>query len=166
MTRRKISDVIKEYNINNISIGTLGSHSALNIFKGAKEEGFKTVCICKKDDIIVYKKFSLVDELIIVKDFTEILDDEVQKKLKKLNTILIPHGSFTAYLSLEQLIDRLYIPMFGNSELLTWEASREKQKDWLLRAGLRLPRTFESPARIEGLVLAKLPGARGGKGYL
>jgi 5-formaminoimidazole-4-carboxamide-1-(beta)-D-ribofuranosyl 5'-monophosphate synthetase len=148
-----------------LAIGTLGSHSALNIFKGAKEEGFRTVCICKKENAIIYKKFPLVDELIIVKDFNELLTESIQKKLRNLNVILIPHGSFTAYLSTEELVNNLFVPMFGNRELLHWEANRDKQAEWLRQAGLRLPKTFKKPDEIDRLVIVKLPGAKGGRGY-
>jgi len=164
-SRKEIDRIISEYDPKNVAIGTLGSHSALNIFKGAKEEGFKTVCICKKADEILYKRFPLADETIIVKDFTELLDEKLQQKLRELNTILIPHGSFTAYLSTEQLINDLFVPTLGNKELLHWEASRQKQEQWLSKAGLRLPKTFEKPENIKGLAIAKLPGAKGGKGY-
>ena len=100
-----------------------------------------------------------------MKDFAEVLNDDVQEKLRHLNAILVPHGSFTAYLGTEQMTDSLYVPMFGNRELLSWEASREKQKQWLSKAALRLPRTFQKPEEISDLTIAKLPGARGGKGY-
>ena len=160
-----ISKILDNYDLDKIAIGTLGSHSALNIFKGAKEEGFKTVSICKKADAIIYKKFPLADEIIFVKDFSELLNRGLQEKLRKLNTVLIPHGSFTAYLSTEQLTDSLYVPMFGNRQLLHWEAGRERQEKWLSDAGLKLPKTFKKPEDIKGLAIAKLPGAKGGKGY-
>ena len=163
--REEISGVLGEYDSNNLAIGTLGSHSALNILKGAQEEGFKTVCICRESDTILYKRFSLADELIPVKDFTDVLNEDIQEKLRQLNTILVPHGSFTAYLSMKQMTDILYVPMFGNRELLSWEASRERQREWLFKAGLKLPKTFEKPEEISGLTIAKLPGAKGGKGY-
>src|SRR3989304_3629271 len=99
--------MLEKYDLDNLAIGTLGSHSALNIFKGAKEEGFKTFCICEESDTIVYKKFPLVDKTIIVKDFTELLNESLQEQLRKLNTLLIPHGSFTAYLSTQQITDNL-----------------------------------------------------------
>ena len=41
--KTEINTILGEYDRKNITVGTLGSHSALNIFKGAKEEGFKTV---------------------------------------------------------------------------------------------------------------------------
>ncbi len=165
ITQDEINKILSKYDQKDLAIGTLGSHSALNIFKGAKEEGFKTVCICKEPDTIVYKKFPLVDKMMIVKDFAELLNENFQEKLRHLNVVLVPHGSFTAYLSTEQLTDNLLVPMFGNRQLLHWEASREKQAEWLRKAGLRLPKTFEKPEEIDRLAIAKLPGAKGGKGY-
>jgi 5-formaminoimidazole-4-carboxamide-1-(beta)-D-ribofuranosyl 5'-monophosphate synthetase len=160
-----IAKVLEKYDQKKLAIGTLGSHSSLNIFKGAKEEGFRTVCVCKEKDAIMYQKFPLVDELITVKDFTELLSEEMQEKLRRLNVLLIPHGSFTAYLSTEELTDKLMVPMFGNRELLHWEADRKKQEDWLRQAGLRLPATFKTPEEIDRLTIVKLPGAKGGRGY-
>ena len=165
ITSEVIDGIIDEYDLDNLAIGTLGSHSALNIFKGAKQEGFRTVCICKQSDMILYKRFPLADETIIVKEFTELLDEPLQKRLRELSTILIPHGSFTAYLSTEQMTNSLYVPMLGNRQLLHWEANRQEQEEWLRRSGLKLPKTYEKPEDIEGLVIAKLPGAKGGRGY-
>ena len=165
ITHADTDKILEKYDQKKLAIGTLGSHSSLNIFKGAKEEGFRTVCVCKEKDAIMYQKFPLVDELIIVKDFTELLTEPLQEKLRKLNVVLIPHGSFTAYLSTKQLTDDLLVPMFGNRELLHWEADRKEQEEWLRKAGLRLPATFKSPEEIDRLTIAKLPGAKGGRGY-
>lgn len=160
-----IQKILEKYDQDKLAIGTLGSHSSLNIFKGAKEEGFHTVCICKEKDAIMYQKYPLVDEIIIVKDFSELLNAKLQERLRKLNVVLIPHGSFTAYLSTEELTDNLNVPMMGNRKLLHWEANRKSQEEWLRLAGLRLPATFESPDDIDRLIIAKLQGAKGGRGY-
>jgi 5-formaminoimidazole-4-carboxamide-1-(beta)-D-ribofuranosyl 5'-monophosphate synthetase len=165
ITSKESAEMLENYDLDKLAIGTLGSHSALNIFRGAKEEGFRTVCVCTEKNAILYKKFPLADEIIIVKDFTELLSEALQEKLRRLNVILIPHGSFTAYLSTEQLTKSLYVPMFGNRQLLHWEANREAQAEWLRKAGLRLPATFKKPDEIDRLVIAKLPGAKGGRGY-
>ncbi len=162
---KAVGKIIEKYDPSKLAIGTLGSHSSLNIFKGAKEEGFRTVCICKEKDVIMYQKYPVVDELIIVKDFTELLTEQLQERLRKLNVVLIPHGSFTAYLSTEQLTDSLKVPMMGNRQLLHWEANRKSQEEWLRQAGLRLPATFKTPDDIDRLVIAKLQGAKGGRGY-
>jgi 5-formaminoimidazole-4-carboxamide-1-(beta)-D-ribofuranosyl 5'-monophosphate synthetase len=160
-----IQRIVNKYDQSKLAICTLGSHSSLNIFKGAKDEGLRTVCICKKKDAIMYQKYPVVDELIIVQEFTEILNENMQERLRSLNAILIPHGSFTAYLSTEQLTCDLKVPMMGNRKLLHWEANRESQEDWLRQAGLLLPAIFKSPDDIDRLVIAKLQGAKGGKGY-
>ena len=39
------------------TIGALGSHSALDISKGAKEEGFKTLVVCQKGREKTYDKY-------------------------------------------------------------------------------------------------------------
>ena len=160
-----IEEILNGYDKEKIAIGTIGSHSALNIFKGAKDEGLRTVCVCKKIDEIVYRRFPVTDEIILVKNFRELLDDKVQEKLRRLNTILIPHGSFNAYLNLDEVMNDLCVPMFGNRQLLQWEIDREKQKTWLQKAGLRLPKTFDSPESVKGSAIVKFPGAKGGKGY-
>ena len=163
--KTEINDILGEYDLKKITVGTLGSHSALNIFKGAKEEGFYTVCVCKKKSEIVYKWFHLADQILIVEDFGELLDDKVQDKLRQENTILVPHGSFNAYIGARTIIDKLRVPLFGNRELLHWETDRKTQREWLKKAGLTLPKIFENPDDIDGLVIAKFPGAMGGKGY-
>jgi 5-formaminoimidazole-4-carboxamide-1-(beta)-D-ribofuranosyl 5'-monophosphate synthetase len=165
ITCNDVEKIIAKYDHKKLAIATLGSHSSLNIFKGAKEEGFRTVAICKEKDAIMYKKFPLADEIIIVNDFTELLDERLQARLRKLNVVLIPHGSFTAYLSTKELQNSLMVPMFGNRQLLRWEADRKEQEEWLRQAGLRLPATFKSPDDIDRLIIAKLPGAKGGRGY-
>ena len=49
------------------TIVTLGSHSALQILKGAKDEGFKTAIVCTPSRIPLYKSFSnFIDEILEV----------------------------------------------------------------------------------------------------
>jgi 5-formaminoimidazole-4-carboxamide-1-(beta)-D-ribofuranosyl 5'-monophosphate synthetase len=163
--QKKIEELLRDYDTNQITIGTIGSHSALNIFKGAKEEGFRTICLCKEKDVITYRRFPVADEILILENFKELLSSKVQEKLRRLNTILVPHGSFNAYLDLDEVINELCVPMFGNRYLLPWETNREKQKIWLQKAGLKLPKMFNTPQDLKGLTIAKFPGAKGGKGY-
>jgi 5-formaminoimidazole-4-carboxamide-1-(beta)-D-ribofuranosyl 5'-monophosphate synthetase len=58
------------------------------------------------------------------------------------------------------------VPYFGNKAVLDWEASRELQRQWLTRAGLKVPRQFRTGAEIDRPVIVKLYGAQGGKGYM
>jgi 5-formaminoimidazole-4-carboxamide-1-(beta)-D-ribofuranosyl 5'-monophosphate synthetase len=145
------------------TIATLGSHSALQILKGAHDEGFKTLAISNRVTERLYRSFKFVDEVIGLNDYSEfsnLIDDLSSRKI-----IIVPHGSFVAYLSLEEQ-KKMTIPYFGNKSVLEWEASRELQRQWLSRAGLQLPRQFRSGAEIDRPVIVKLYGAAGGKGYM
>lgn len=90
------------------------------------------------------------------------LDKNLQNQLIDNNAILIPHGSFNAYIG---NLNNLVVPVFGNRELMLWETDRERQRKWLLDANLKLPETYEKPEDINGLVIVKYPGAKGGMGY-
>ncbi|MEO6991715.1 MAG: formate--phosphoribosylaminoimidazolecarboxamide ligase [Candidatus Baltobacteraceae bacterium] len=145
------------------TIATLGSHSALQILKGAHDEGFKTLAIANRDTERLYRSFAFVDETIAIDRYEDF--PGLVPQLEKRKIIIVPHGSFVAYLSLEEH-KAMPIPYFGNKAILDWEASRELQRQWLTRAGLKVPRQFKSGAEIDRPVIVKLYGALGGKGYM
>ena len=145
------------------TIATLGSHSALQILKGAHDEGFKTLAVASRETERLYRSFGFIDEVMTVEKYSEF--PSLIGELERRKVIIVPHGSFVAYLSLEEH-KKMTIPYFGNKAVLDWEASRELQRDWLSRAGLLLPRQFKSGAEIDRPVIVKLYGAAGGKGYL
>jgi len=145
-----------------LTIAVLGSHSALQILKGAKDEGFKTICICVPARKKFYEMFNLADEILTLDSFAnfeKIEDELIQKK-----AILIPHGSLIEYLGIEK-IERLRIPHYGTRKILKWEADRQKQREWLEKAGLNLPKIFHKPEDINQSVIIKFHGAAGGRGY-
>lgn len=139
-------------------IATIGSHSALQILKGAKDEGFKTLVVCHKDMEQVYKSFRVADEIIIVESFKEILDINFK------NTIFIPHGSFVEYIGFNNLKNS-DIKIFGNKKVFDWEADKDKMNLWLKEARIKMPKIFESPSEIDRPCIIKFHGAKGGKGY-
>ena len=145
------------------TVATLGSHSALQILKGAHDEGFNTLAIANPETERLYRSFDFVDEVIRIERYSDFM--ALVPELEKRKIIIVPHGSFVAYLSLEEH-KRMNIPYFGNKAVLDWEASRELQRQWLTRAGLRLPRQFRTGAEIDRPVIVKLYGAAGGKGYM
>jgi 5-formaminoimidazole-4-carboxamide-1-(beta)-D-ribofuranosyl 5'-monophosphate synthetase len=145
------------------TIATLGSHSALQILKGARDEGFKTLAIANRDTERLYRSFAFVDDVIALENYSEFT--QTLGELERRKAIVVPHGSFVAYLSLEEH-KRMTIPYFGNKAVLDWEASRELQRDWLTRAKIKMPRQFKTPEEIDRPVIVKLYGALGGKGYM
>ncbi|HEV2262399.1 MAG TPA: formate--phosphoribosylaminoimidazolecarboxamide ligase [Candidatus Rubrimentiphilum sp.] len=145
------------------TIATLGSHSALQILKGAHDEGFATLAIANRETERLYRSFRFVDEVIAIERYQDF--PALMPQLQKRKLIIVPHGSFVAYLSLDEH-KQMTIPYFGNKSVLDWEASRELQRQWLSRAGLTLPRQFQSGSEIDRPVIVKLYGALGGKGYM
>lgn len=141
------------------TIATLGSHSALQILKGAKDEGFPTLLFATEDRIQFYKRFKFIDKIISLRSYRQVLEYKTKQKL-----ILIPHGSFVAYLG-EEGNKNLGLPYFGNKKVLEWESNRRMQMDWIKVAGLNLPRKFRRGDIIDRAVIVKFYGAQGGKGY-
>lgn len=160
-----ILDILKEYDKEEITIATLGSHTSLHILNGAKKEGFKTAIVCEKGREKPYKRFKVADEYIIVDKFSDIVSDEVQEKLRSLNAIVVPHGSFVAYAGLDKIEDIFKVPMFGNRDILRWESERELERELLLESKIRIPYKYDKPSDIDRTVMVKFPGARGGRGY-
>lgn len=144
------------------TIATLASHSCLQILKGAKEEGFKTLAITTPDRVSLYKRFAFIDELFILDKFKDLF--QKQDKLKEKKVIIVPHGSFVAYLG-EDYDKSLTLPHFGSKKTLEWEGDRLKQMRWLSTATLSLPKVYKKSSEIDQLVIVKLFGARGGSGY-
>jgi len=146
------------------SIATLGSHCSLQVLKGAKDEGFKTVLVCEKKREKLYRRFPFIDEFVIVDSFREILDQKIQKKLEQLDTVIIPHGTLIAQMNSDE-IESIKTPIFGNKWILRWESNREMKEKLMKEAKLPIPKQISSPDDIDKLVIVKRQGAAGGKGY-
>lgn len=144
------------------AIATLGSHTALQILKGAKDEGFKTICICEKGRERPYISYGVADEIIIVDKFKDFF--QVEQELIDKNAIMIPHGSLISYLGAEK-VEEMKMMYYGSKDILDWESDRTKEREWLAEAGLKLPKVFKSPDEIDRPVIIKFHGALGGKGY-
>lgn len=144
------------------TIATLASHSCLQILKGAKDEGFKTLAITTPDRLSLYKRFPFIDDFFVLDNFRDLFD--VQDDLRKKNIIIIPHGSFVAYLG-QDYDNKLTLHHYGSKKILEWEADRIKQMEWLKRSEISVPKIFNNPSEINQLAIVKLFGARGGSGY-
>lgn len=163
INRENIWNLLENYEFNDIRIGSLGSHSALDISDGAKDEGFKTIVVCQKGREKPYIKYKrIVDECIILDKFSMIVNEEIQKILRIKNTIFVPHRAFSTYVSYDDIENKFLIPIFGNRYLLrTEERNFEKNQYYLLeKAGIRQPKKFKSPSEINRLVIVKVQEAK------
>ncbi|MEK7580684.1 MAG: formate--phosphoribosylaminoimidazolecarboxamide ligase [Patescibacteria group bacterium] len=143
-------------------IATLCSHSALQILKGARDEGFEAILICTPDKIALYRRFKFIDKIIEIKNHAQF--PNIEKDLINQNAIIIPHGSFVAYLGLEEN-KKMKVPYFGNKAVLDWESDRKLQREWMLDAAIPIPKRFKKGDKIDRPVIVKSFGASGGHGY-
>ncbi len=154
------------------TIAVLGSHSALDVCRGAKDLGFKTLVIVKKGKVLkdrrdqTYAKYfktqgdlGCVDEVIELDKFSDILSEKVQKELLKRNCIFVPHRSFEVYINDYDAIEKKFkVPIFGNRFLLKCEERGVKpnQYDLLDTAKIRYPKQFSDPKDIDRLCIVKV----------
>lgn len=149
--------------VKNITIVTLGSHSALQILKGAKDEGFKTAVVCTKDRKTLYSTYTnFIDEILLIDKWPDF--PKLESNLLKRNSIIIPHGSFVAYLGMDEN-KKMKVAYFGNKKVLDWEEDRKMQRKWMEEAGIKVPQRFKKGDKIDRSVIVKSYGAAGGKGY-
>src|ERR1043166_256989 len=163
ISRQQVTNIVNQYDLENITIGTIGSHSALDIMDGAKDENIRTLCICQKGREIPYQRFKrLTDEIILLDRFSDIMSSENQKKLQQLNTIMITHRALTAYLGYDNIENNLQIPIFGNRLLLRAEERNTIRNQYYLleKANIRHPRIYKNPSEIDGPALVKVQEAK------
>ncbi|MBU2213351.1 DUF1246 domain-containing protein, partial [Patescibacteria group bacterium] len=96
------AQLLKGYDLKDITVGVLGGHSALDVCHGAKQVGFKTVCVARKGREKTYTKYfktrtsnsgrqasdveklGCIDEVIVTESFQNILDKKIQEQLRSL----------------------------------------------------------------------------------
>lgn len=162
--KQEILDILEGYDKDALAIATVCSHSSLQIFDGARKEGFKTIGICMGEPPKFYDAFPKAkpDEFFVVKDYKEILSKT--KELAGKNAIIIPHGSFVEYLGAKNF-QELRLPTYGNRRVLEWESDREMSREWLEAAGIKMPRQIKNPEDIDSPMMVKYYGAKGGMGF-
>ena len=156
---------LSAYDKSIITIGVVASHSSLQILHGARMEGFRTLGIAVGENRKrYYSAFpgAEPDEWLLLDDYKEMLNHA--DWFRQNNVIIIPHGSLVEYLGSENF-KNLQVPTFGNRGILHWESSRERQRQWLEQGGCSMPKVIDDPHDIDGPVIVKYAGAKGGEGY-
>ena len=154
--RAEMADLASGYKDPGLSV--LGSHSALEIMDGAKDEGFRTTVYCQDGRQTPYERFSRVaDKVVVLERFAEMAAPDEQQRIIDRPDIVVPHRSFAVYLGYDTLENRFAVPIFGNRRLFrAEERSEEKGQYYMLRqAGLRLPAVFE-PREIDRPCIVKV----------
>ncbi|WP_174449336.1 formate--phosphoribosylaminoimidazolecarboxamide ligase [Conexivisphaera calida] len=153
--------LLKDYDLGKLTVATIASHSAFQILLGAKREGLRTLALAPPGRGWFYSRAWFVDEVweLDLRDLTSMAD-----RLLSRSAVLVPHGSYVEYVGWRAALE-IRVPTFGNRYLLEWEADQHRKMDLLASAGLHVPRTYGSPDEVDGPVIVKLYGAKGGRGY-
>ena len=155
--RSEMQKIVKSYS--DIRIGVLGSHSALEVMDGAKDENLNTVVFCQKGRETPYQRFGRIsDEIMILRKFKDIATVSNQKKLRDTNTLIVPHRSLTAYLGYNVIENTLKVPIFGNRALFQAEERNNKKNQYYLlkKAGIKYPKIFKNPKLINKPAIVKV----------
>jgi 5-formaminoimidazole-4-carboxamide-1-(beta)-D-ribofuranosyl 5'-monophosphate synthetase len=170
--RKEILGVLEGYNLDDLRIGMVASHSALDTADGAVEENFRTLAVCQEGREKPYVKYfranrvndkivsGMIDEVMLLKKFSHILKQENQDALATKNVLFVPNRSFTSYCGIDAVEDQFMLPLLGSRNLLRSEERGDKRDYyWLLeKANLPYPAQME-PEEINELVMVKLPHA-------
>lgn len=142
---------------NKYKIATIGSHTALQILRWAKDEWFETICIVPPKRTKMYTSFDLADKIFKIKSWWDF--SEIEKLLIDENAILIPHWSMVEYLWQEK-IKKIKCLHYWEKNILEWEWDREKQRQWLEWAWIKMPLKFDKPENIDRLCIIKFHWAK------
>ena len=146
------------------AVTTLCSHSSLQIFHGARKEGLPTIGLSVGPPPRFYDAFPLArpDRFLSVDRVADL--PRVAETIRSAGGVIVPHGSFVEYLGPERF-QQMDAPVFGNRAVIAWESDRRKEREWLESAKVLMPRRYEEPGEIDGPVIVKYYGAKGGKGF-
>ncbi len=160
MMKNEIERILEGYETENIHVGVLGSHSALEIAAGARQEGLQTVVVCQRGRERTYTKHykNIFDHVLMLDKFQDIVKPENVRELNSLQTVFVPNRSFSVYAGYENIEQKFAVPLLGNRYMLrTEERGTPRNQLWLLKqAGILTPRTFKSPAEIDRLTIVKV----------
>ena len=171
ITQKQISKILENYDKKNITIGVLGGHSALDVCRGAHSHGFRTLVVAQKGREKTYAKYyrrregiGFVDDVIVVDKFSDIVKPKIQEELRKRNTIFIHNRYFWVYCNFKDIENKFLVPIYGTRDMVKLEERDVPKNQYFLleKAGIRTPKIFKEPKKIDRLVIVKVAEAKRG----
>ena len=171
ITQKDVAKILEGYTPGSLTIGVLGGHSALDVLRGAKKRGFSTLAVCQKGREQAYAKYyrtrdgkGVVDDVIVVNKFSDIVKKDVQQQLREKNTIFVHNRYFWVYCDFEDIEKKFEVPIFGTRDMVRLEERDVPKNQYYLlkKAGIRTPKMFESHKKIDRLAIVKVAEAKRG----
>ncbi len=168
--RSHISEIAKGYG-KDVTVGVLGSHSALDVLDGSNQEGLRTITVTQKGRDAAYVRYfrklpagktsparGFVDDVMQLPKFSDLMKRENLAALRKRNTVFVPNRSLSSYCSLDDIEEKFNVPLFGSRKMLRSEEREEKENYYTLleKAGLPYPEHISDPSDIDSLVMVKM----------
>jgi 5-formaminoimidazole-4-carboxamide-1-(beta)-D-ribofuranosyl 5'-monophosphate synthetase len=167
--------VLAGYDVDALTLCSIGSHSALEVAAGARLAGLRNLIVTEYGRERTYSEYyarrgnparGCVDATLPLASFSDILDPAVQAELVRQNVIFVANRSFEVYLrqryTYAEIERAMRVPFFGSRTLLRAEERDEAENQYALleRAGVRYPRQFARASDIDRLVIVKAPHAK------
>jgi 5-formaminoimidazole-4-carboxamide-1-(beta)-D-ribofuranosyl 5'-monophosphate synthetase len=155
-------------------VGTVGSHSALDVADGAVTEGLSSLILAQAGRDATYTRYfrsvrapdgtrtrGCVDDVWTFSKFADIVSPAAQERLRAAGVVLVPNRALSSYVPLSAIENDLRVPIVGSRMMLRIEERSERENYYTLleRAGISTPRRIPSPDAIDRLAIVKLPHA-------
>src|SRR5580658_5645989 len=156
-------------------LGTVGSHSAIDVADGAVTEGLTSLVLTQRGRDATYAQYfrtlrdpsgarrrGCVDEVWDYPKFADLAAAESQERLRQHGVLLVPNRAFSSYLPLSTIEDEFRVPIVGSRRMLRLEERSERENYYVLleAAGIPTPRAIATPDAIDRLAIVKLPHAQ------
>jgi 5-formaminoimidazole-4-carboxamide-1-(beta)-D-ribofuranosyl 5'-monophosphate synthetase len=156
------------------TVGTVGSHSAIDVTDGAVTEGLTSIVLAQAGRDATYARYfrsirdaqgtrtrGCVDEVWTFPKFADLVAPDVQARMRERRLLLVPNRSFSSYVPIAAIEDDFRVPVVGSRNLLRIEERSERDNYYTLlaAAGIPAPRAFPGPDAIDRVAIVKLPHA-------
>ena len=164
--QKDIQNIVNDYDTDNITIGVLGGHSGLDVSRGAKKQGFRTLAVCQKGREKTYTKYyktrsdgrGCIDETMVLNHFSDITKPEVQEILREKNTLFVHNRYFWVYFDFHYIEHDFLVPIYGTRGMVKLEERDVPKNQYYLldKANIRYPQIIAEPKDIDRLVIVKV----------
>jgi 5-formaminoimidazole-4-carboxamide-1-(beta)-D-ribofuranosyl 5'-monophosphate synthetase len=156
------------------TVGTVGSHSAIDVADGAVTEGFASIVLAQTGREATYARYfrtvrdaqgtrtrGCVDEVWSYPKFADLAAPDAQARMREHRMLLVPNRAFSSYVPLTTIEDDFRVPIVGSRRLLRIEERSERDNYYTLlaAAGIPIPRALPGPDALDRLAIVKLPHA-------
>ena len=157
------------------AVGTVGSHSAIDVADGAVAEGLTSIVLAQDGRDATYARYfrtlrdangarrrGCVDEVWNYPKFADLAAPDSQERLRQRGVLFVPNRAFSSYVPLATIESEFRVPIVGSRAMLRIEERSERENYYRLleAAGIPAPRAFPNPDAIDRLAIVKLPHAR------